>query len=126
MNILVNDTGFHPLPATPDTDEVLQITPDCAPDLAALDLNAYGQISITFADFADGRGFGLARTLRDLGYQGHLRAVGYLIADQYAMARRAGFDDIEISPDLATRQPQQHWRARANWQDHDHRSRLFA
>jgi hypothetical protein len=33
---------------------------------------------------------------------------------------------VEIDRTLATRQPEAQWLARANWRDHDHRSRLYA
>jgi uncharacterized protein (DUF934 family) len=79
-----------------------------------------------FSAFSDGRAFTVARRLRVLGYKGHLRAVGPVIADQYPMARRVGFDDVEIPDDLAARQPQGQWTFRANWQAHDYLSRLKA
>jgi uncharacterized protein (DUF934 family) len=82
-------------------------------------------IRITFADFADGRGFSIARRLRLSGYTGRLRAHGHVLADQYAMARRSGFDEVEIDGDLAARQPQDQWLARANWRAHDYQSRLL-
>jgi uncharacterized protein (DUF934 family) len=47
-----------------------------------------------------------------------------VIADQYAMARRAGFDEVEISDDLAARQPVEQWLSRADWQAHDYQARL--
>lgn len=81
-------------------------------------------IRIAFPSFADGRGFTLARRLRQAGYSGRLRAAGHVLADQYAMARRAGFDEVEISDDLAARQPEDQWRARARWQAHDYQARL--
>jgi len=81
-------------------------------------------IRIGFPSFADGRGFTLARRLRLMGYTGRLRARGHVIADQYAMARRAGFDEVEIDADLAERQPQDQWLARAAWTRHDYQSRL--
>jgi len=62
--------------------------------------------------------------LRLRGYRGVLRAKGHVIADQYAMARRAGFDEVEIDDDLARRQPQDQWLARADWQRHDYQTRL--
>ena len=62
--------------------------------------------------------------LREKGYKGRLRAVGGLISDQYAMARRVGFDEVRIPAALAARQPQEQWLYRADWQDWDHRSRL--
>lgn len=81
-------------------------------------------IRIPFPSSADGRGFSLASHLRLLGYTGRLRAHGHVLADQYAMARRCGFDEIEISDELASRQPQDQWLARADWRDHSYLNRL--
>jgi uncharacterized protein (DUF934 family) len=61
-----------------------------------------------------------------MGYKGELRAKGHVISDQYAMARRAGFDGVEISDDLAARQPEGEWVFRADWRAHDYQSRLRA
>ena len=83
-------------------------------------------IRVDFPSFSDGRGFTIARRLRLLGYQGRLRASGPLLADQYAMARRAGFDEVEIPDDMAARQTEDQWLARANWREHDYQSRLRA
>jgi len=47
-----------------------------------------------------------------------------VITDQYAMARRAGFDEVEIDDSLATRQPEPDWIARADWQADDYQARL--
>ncbi|MEM9756047.1 MAG: DUF934 domain-containing protein, partial [Pseudomonadota bacterium] len=55
---------------------------------------------------------------------GRLRAAGHVLADQYAMARRAGFDEVEISAELAQRQREAHYQARADWQAHDYQTRL--
>ncbi|MEL6679279.1 MAG: DUF934 domain-containing protein [Pseudomonadota bacterium] len=68
-----------------------------------------GLIRIPFPSFADGRGFSLARRLRMLGYRGHLRARGHVLADQYRNARRVGFDEVEIDDALAARQPEAQW-----------------
>lgn len=92
---------------------------EIAPLLGQLDL-----IRLAFASFADGRGFTLARRLRQMGYRGRLRAKGHVLADQYAMARRAGFDEVEIDAGLATRQPEPQWQARADWRAHDYQTRL--
>ena len=72
----------------------------------------------------DGRGFTLARRLRLMGYRGRLRAKGHVIADQYAMMRRAGFDEVEIPHAMARRQPEDQWLRRAQWQAHDYQARL--
>ena len=81
-------------------------------------------IRVNFSSFADGRGFTIARRLRLMGYQGRLRAGGHVIADQYAMARRAGFDEVEISDEIAARQCEDQWQFRADWRAHDYQSRL--
>jgi len=83
-------------------------------------------IRIAFPAVSDGRGFTLARRLRVMGYTGRLRAQGHVIADQYAMARRCGFDEVEISADLAARQPEDQWQFRADWRAHDYQARLRA
>ncbi len=79
-----------------------------APFFGIIDL-----IAIDFPDFADGRGFSLARRLRTLGYKGHLRAKGSVISDQFGQALSCGFDEVEIDEALAKRQPEDHWRAAA-------------
>lgn len=117
--IIVRDDGFHPLS---DAAEVT-LAPDTAPE-ELVDHLHLALIAIDFPATGDGRGFSLARRLRSLGYEGRLRATGKLIADQYAMARRVGFDEVEIAPELAERQPQEQWLARADWRDWDHRAQL--
>ncbi|MGB7432590.1 MAG: DUF934 domain-containing protein [Ahrensia sp.] len=68
-------------------------------------------IKIPFASFSDGRGFSLAVELRRAGFAGRLRATGHVIVDQYAHARRCGFDEVAISTQQADRQPEHQWRA---------------
>ncbi|MBU2963243.1 DUF934 domain-containing protein [Citreicella sp. C3M06] len=125
MSVIVTDTGFGPDDWTLgfEGDGVLDLPSDTDP--AALSAPEGTQmIRIDFPSFADGRGFTLARLLRLRGYTGRLRAKGHVISDQYAMARRSGFDEVEISDDLAARQPEADWQFRANWQQHDYQSRL--
>jgi len=81
-------------------------------------------IRIDFPGPADGRGFTLAAILRRAGYKGRLRAKGHILADQYAMARRSGFDEVEIDDTLAERQPEDQWLARADWKAHNYQARL--
>lgn len=69
-------------------------------------------ITIAFPSFADGRGFSLARQLRRQGFKGELIAQGQIIADQYAHARRCGFDAIAIDAAMAVRQPEDQWTSR--------------
>ena len=141
MSVIVTDTGFGPdgwtagfagvdALADPAREGIaLDLEADLLPDaLAELtrEFDRIALIRIVFASFADGRGFTLARHLRLMGYAGRLRAAGHVIADQYAMARRSGFDEVEIGEDMAARQPEAQWRARADWQSHDYRARLGA
>ena len=132
MSIIVTDRGFAPddwaeeivplevarhhrgidLPSSADPNELAGRLPE-------IDL-----IRVDFPSFADGRGFTIARRLRLMGFAGRLRARGHVIADQYAMARRAGFDEVEIDEALAARQPEDQWLSRADWQAHDHRASL--
>ena len=134
MTVLVTDAGFQPATdmgfvpladlahhqgavdlSNTDDPEALQA--------ALLDLNL---IRIAFPAFNDGRAFTVARRLREMGFTGTLRALGPVIADQYAMLRRTGFDQVEIPDDLATRQPAEQWAFRTDWQAHDYQSRLRA
>ena len=117
--ILVRDDGFHAL----DTEATVVLAPDTDPATLSDHLDR-DLIAIDFPAFSDGRGFSLARMLREQGYTGRLRATGRLIADQYAMARRVGFDEVQVAPDIAARQPQEQWLARADWKEWDHRSQL--
>ena len=117
--ILVRDDGFHPH----DGAEPVVIASDSGIE-ELVDHLHHELIAIDFPAMTDGRGFSLARSLRELGYRGKLRAVGKLIADQYAMARRVGFDEVQITAELAARQPEDQWLFRADWQDWDHRARL--
>ena len=134
MSVLVTDTGFS---TAPDVQSVLLA--DLANHQGALDLantddpaaleGHLGNISlirVAFPAFSDGRGFTIGRRLRMMGYTGTLRAHGNLIADQFAMARRVGFDDVEISDELALRQPADQWSFRADWRDHNYLSKLRA
>jgi uncharacterized protein (DUF934 family) len=138
MSVIVTDQGFaaddwsHPVTPLADLPanavEVLAVDLGSADDPAGLAnrLTQIDLIRIGFPTFSDGRGFTIARRLRLMGYQGRLRAAGHIIADQYAMARRAGFDEVEIPDDLAIRQPEPQWLARADWRAHDYQARLRA
>ena len=133
MSVIVTDTGF----GKDDWTSSFTTLSDAANDVIALDLSSdtdptalVGRldsvqiIRVDFPSYLDGRGFTIARQLRLMGYRGRLRAKGHVISDQLAMARRCGFDEIEISEALAARQPEADWLFRANWQKNDYQSRL--
>ncbi|ABD54688.1 DUF934 domain-containing protein [Jannaschia sp. CCS1] len=131
---IVTDTGFAPddwnghaaplADGLPANASAVDVAP--SDDVAALAdvLTQLTMIRVGFPSSADGRGFTLAKRLRAMGYTGRLRAQGHVLADQYAMARRSGFDEVEIDDALATRQPESQWLARADWQAHDYQARL--
>ncbi|MDF0603248.1 DUF934 domain-containing protein [Psychromarinibacter sp. C21-152] len=131
--VIVTDDGFAAddwngaLAAPEDEDATAVLLPsDADPEVLRGRLDGLSLVAVEFPSFADGRGFTIARRLRLMGYKGRLRAKGHVIADQYAMARRVGFDEVEIDADLAARQPEDQWRRRSAWQAHDYQSRLRA
>ncbi len=126
MTVIVTDSGFDADDWTGgfETDKAVDLLPDADLSEIAERLQALAMIRIHFPSFADGRGFTLARQLRHMGYGGRLRAFGHVLADQYAMARRSGFDEVEIGDELARRQPEDQWLDRARWQAHDYQARL--
>ena len=136
MNVIVTDTGFSADDWKGDfvalTDMAANdcgaVAIDLASDAEATDfaqcLDRIAMIRVDFPSFADGRGFTIAAQLRRMGFTGRLRAQGHIISDQYAMARRAGFDEVEIDDTLATRQPEPEWLARADWRAHDYQARM--
>lgn len=132
MSILVTDKGFGPVPAADSVALADIAAHQGAVDLAHTDapealvdyLGDLNLIRIHTPAFNDGRAFTIARRLRAFGYTGILRAVGPMIVDQYPMARRVGFDQVEIPDALAARQPESQWTARSDWQAHDYQARL--
>ncbi len=133
MSVIVTDTGFTPVADTTNPG-LADLGGRTALDMAHTDDPALLEpviaqltlIRVTFPAFNDGRAFTIGRRLRMLGYTGELRAYGPVISDQYAMARRVGFDAVEIPDSLAERQPEDQWKFRANWKAHDYQSRLRA
>ncbi len=131
MTQLINDTGFvaddwtHGFCAAGAANDcrALDLPSDAQPEEVQLQ-PSIEMIRIDFPSSADGRGFTIARALRLRGYTGRLRAKGHVIADQYAMARRSGFDEVEVNDEIAARQPADQWQFRANWQEHNYQSRL--
>lgn len=130
MTVIVTDKGFAddtwtlgytPLGEAANDAPALDVSPDADPNNIPLTPDL---IRVNVPSFADGRAFTIARILRLRGYKGRLRAKGHLISDQYAMARRSGFDEVEIDAELAARQPEEEWQFRANWTEHDYQSRL--
>ncbi|MEP6341947.1 MAG: phosphoadenylyl-sulfate reductase [Maricaulaceae bacterium] len=67
-------------------------------------------ISVEFPNFADGRGFSIARELRKkYGYKGLLIADGPLIPDQYVFALQCGFDAVKVDEETYGPQSESDW-----------------
>ena len=134
MSVIVTDAGFAPAPER-KVVALTDLTDQTAVDLSNTDdplalaghLDRLTLIRVAFPAFNDGRAFTIARKLREMGYRGELLAKGPVIADQFGMLRRVGFDGAEIPDDLASRQPADQWRFRAaDWQAHQYQARLRA
>ncbi len=84
------------------TPDVTGVTVSADDDYSALreHLGRLETIAIEFADATDGRGFTIARSLRDWGYLGELRATGRFVRDQLHYLRRCGFDAFELPEGL--------------------------
>lgn len=109
-----NDTSTKFFPINADLPKeghiAVDLSNDADADSVGQQLERIDVIRIPFPSAADGRGFSLARQLRRLGFQGRLRAHGHVISDQFRYALECGFDEVEISKELAERQPESQWR----------------
>ncbi|MFP4137689.1 MAG: DUF934 domain-containing protein [Halomonas sp.] len=84
------DEGLAPWLAS-DTD----LTAELAAELASASL-----VAIDFPKFTDGRGYSLARLLRDrYGYAAEIRAIGDVLVDQLFYMTRCGFDALALRED---------------------------
>ncbi|WP_346798246.1 DUF934 domain-containing protein [Halomonas sp. Bachu 37] len=66
----------------------------------AKELKASPLVAVNFPAFTDGRGYSLARLLRErFAYPGEIRAVGDVLVDQLNYMRRCGFDTMALRDD---------------------------
>ena len=64
------------------------------------ELHAAPLVAIDFPAFTDGRGYSLARLLRERhGYTGEIRAIGDVLVDQLFYMTRCGFDALALRDD---------------------------
>src|SRR5258706_13972645 len=67
------------------------------PATIAGDFDRFGIIAVNFPKFGDGRGFSIARLLRErYGYKGELRAIGEVGRDHLFYMAQCGFDAFEL------------------------------
>ncbi|KXS39301.1 MAG: hypothetical protein AWU55_727 [Halomonadaceae bacterium T82-2] len=72
-----------------------EVTPALAESLRSAPL-----VAIDFPKFTDGRGYSIARLLRErFGYLGEIRAVGDVLIDQLFYMSRCGFNAFSLRPD---------------------------
>ena len=70
------------------------------PETIANDLKHFAIIGVNFPKFADGRGYSIARLLRErFAYTGEIRALGDVLRDQLFLLRRCGFDAFAVRQD---------------------------
>ncbi len=76
------------------------LAPDSEPADIANDFDALALVAIDFPVFRDGRGYSIARLLRErYGYKGELRAIGDVLRDQVLFLERCGFDAYAVRAD---------------------------
>jgi len=76
------------------------LAPDSEPADIAGDFARIALIAVDFPVFRDGRGYSIARLLRErYGYTGELRAIGDVLRDQLRFYERCGFDSYALRAD---------------------------
>ncbi len=90
---MIKDRRIVERPSPPDL--VLEPVDDPAP-LADV-LGHARVIAVNFPKYGDGRGYSLARLLRErYGYQGELRAIGVVARDHLQLMAQCGFDSFQL------------------------------
>ncbi len=93
MATLIKDRRIVSQLSPPDL--VLEPTDD--PALLAGAVGLARVIAVNFPKFGDGRGYSIARLLRErYGYKGELRAVGEVARDHLQAMSRCGFDAFQL------------------------------
>lgn len=70
------------------------------PEALADDIDRLRIIAVNFPKFTDGRGYSIARLLRErYHYQGEIRAIGDVLQDQLFFMRRCGIDAYALRAD---------------------------
>jgi uncharacterized protein (DUF934 family) len=85
-------------PSSPSPEgEVLRLEPTDDPAAFADRLARVQRVEVMFPQFGDGRGFSIARLLRErYGYRGELRAVGHVVRDHLHYMESCGFDAYQL------------------------------
>ena len=94
MATLIRNRRIVPQSAlSPDARDVLRLEPTDDPASIADKLAGAARVEVNFPKFGDGRGYSIARLLRErYGYKGELRAVGEVVRDHLFYMESCGFD----------------------------------
>ncbi len=94
MATLIKNRQIVEQPSPPDL-VVLEPTDD--PHALAERLPGLKLIAVNFPKYGDGRGYSIARLLRErYGYQGELRAIGVVARDHLQLLAQCGFDSFQL------------------------------
>lgn len=94
MPILIKDRRIVDEPSPPD---LAVLEPGDDPAVLAGRLPALTVIAVNFPKYGDGRGYSIARLLRErYGYRGELRAIGVVARDHLQAMARCGFDAFQL------------------------------
>ena len=86
--------------ARPAAELGVWLEPDAEPAELVEDFAAISLIAVDFPVFRDGRGYSIARLLRDrYHWTGELRAIGDVLRDQLLYLSRCGFDAFAVRAD---------------------------
>jgi uncharacterized protein (DUF934 family) len=70
------------------------------PEALAGDVQRFALIAVNFPKFGDGRGYSIARLLRErYGFKGELRAIGDVLHDHLFFMEQCGFDAFALRED---------------------------
>ena len=93
METLIKERRVVANPPSQPEGEVIRLEPADDPAAIASRLPGASRVEINFPKFGDGRGFSIARLLRErYGYKGELRAVGQVARDHLYYMEQCGFD----------------------------------
>ena len=124
--VFVSDSGFMPGLQHLRMEQVLRLQGDSDPAAFADELGLVSMIEIDFPSSHDGRGFSLARALREAGFSELIVARGGIIADQYRHLRQCGFDGVLLTAEQAARMPESHWQEQVPRISQSYQDRIFA
>ena len=97
MGTLIKERRIATEPALSPEQKVIRLEPADDPAKVVDELERAARVEVNFPKFGDGRGYSIARLLRErYGYKGELRAVGHITRDHLFFMESVGFDAFEL------------------------------